>query len=117
MTKSLAIILLGLFVGCSTVPLRLGSNRHYHRDVVLSRQHPQDDFLKVRLVAIAEDGTTTIEVNSTGETLRAAPGKYFVSKAYGTQGLRLISASDEKHEARFLLTWAGTKLRLPTRVF
>ena len=109
MTKYSSILLLGLMAGCSSVPDTHISHVLCTHEVVLSRQHPRDDFLNARLVAVAENGTTTIEVVSTGDTMRAAPGECFVSNAYGTQGLRLISASAEKHEARFLRTWCETK--------
>ena len=109
MRKIFVTLWLGLMVSCSSVPNGRVTSRTYIREVVLSWQHPEDDFLKARLVAVAQDGTTTIEVISTGDTLRAAPGGYFASTAYGTQGLKLISASAEKHEARFLRTWCVTK--------
>ena len=117
MTRFIIILFLGLATGCSSVssnritPLTGGGITHslYRREILLSRQNPQDDFVKAKLVAIAKDGTTTIQSVETGETLRAAPGEYFTPGPYGTQGLQLISASAEKHEAHFVRTWCETK--------
>jgi len=109
MTKTFSMLLLGLMVSCSSVPNGRVTSRTYIREVVLSRERSEDDFLKAKLVGVAEDGTTTITVAPTGETLRAVPDGYFVSTAYGTHGLKLISASAEKQEARFLRTWCETK--------
>jgi hypothetical protein len=111
MSRLLAILLLGLMVGCSSVPGGRITHSLYTREVALSHRRPQDDFLKAKLVAIAEDGTTTIQCVETGDTLRAAPGEFFASGPYGTHGLQLISASAEKHEARLLRTWCETKRR------
>jgi hypothetical protein len=109
MTRYLAIIFLGFVVGCSFAPGGRISHSLYTREVLLSTGHPQDDFIKAKLVAVAEDGTTTSQVVQTGETLRAPLGECFVSTAYGKEGLRLISASAEKQEARLLRTWCETK--------
>ena len=117
MTRFIVILSLGLAAGCSSVPsyritpLSGGRITHslYQREILLSRQHPQDDFLRAKLVAIAEDGTTTIQAAETGEILRAAPGEYFTPGPYGTQGLQLISASAEKHEAHFVRIWCETR--------
>jgi hypothetical protein len=77
--------------------------------VVLSQKHPVDDFINARLVTIAKDGATTIEVAETGERLTAAPGEYFVSSAYGTEGLQLVSASADRNEAHLVRSWCVTK--------
>lgn len=108
MPKYFLSLLIGLVVGCSVPGGRM---THSIRicEVVLSRHHPVDDFLGAKLIAIADDGTTTIEVISTCERLRAAPGLYFAPGPYGTQGLRLVCASAEKQEARLLRTWCETK--------
>jgi hypothetical protein len=109
MLRLLAILLLGLMVGCSSVPGGRITHSLYTREVVLSYEHPEDDFLKAKLVAIAEDGTTTIQCVGTGDTLRAAPGEFFTPGPYGIQGLQLISASADNHEAHLLRTWCETK--------
>jgi hypothetical protein len=109
MRTFLAITLMALLIaGCSSAPGVPGSYS-YIRQVVLSENHPEDAFLKARLVAIAEDGTTTIEVSGTGEKITAAPGGYFASTAYGKVGLRLLSASADKKEARLLRAWGEIK--------
>lgn len=99
MKKLAAILLLGLMAGCVSVTCSI-----YSREFVLSRERPQDDVSKARLVQIAADGTTTIRSLFTGETLHAKPGGYFAPGPYGTHGLRLISVSVDKHEAHLEIT-------------
>jgi hypothetical protein len=107
MKNFIALLMLVALAGCSSAPLY--SVSHHQREVVLSGLHPQDDFLGARLVAIADDGTTTILCFQMGDYLQASPGGYFESDAYGREGLQLISASAEKHEARFIRRWAEAK--------
>jgi hypothetical protein len=109
MTRFIIIFLLGLSVGCSSVQHGLFTHTLYTREIVLSRQHPEDDFVKAKLLAIAEDGKTTIQCVQTGDTLQAAPGEYFAPGPYGTHGLQLISASADKYEVHLLRAWCETK--------
>ena len=104
MARLLIILLFGLTVGC--VSTKQNTIREYGREIVFSREHPENDFIGARLVRIADDGTTTIQVIPAGPELRAVLGGYFVSGEYGRHGLQLISASAEKHEARLLRRWA-----------
>lgn len=84
----------------------------HSREVVLSREHPQNDFINARLVSIAEDGTTRIQNVTSGEILEAPVGGYFVgTNAYGTEGLGLISASSRTEEARLMRKWCEGKRR------
>ncbi len=94
-----------LIVGCSSTR-RIPGNYHYAREVVLSEKHPEDALLGARLIEIAKDGSTTIEVTETGEKLTAAPGGYFASRAYGTEGLQLLSVSADRAEVRLRRAWA-----------
>jgi hypothetical protein len=48
---------------------------------------------QIRLVSIAGDGTTRIQVVETGKELTAQPGGFFASQEFGSEGLQLISAS------------------------
>lgn len=109
--RSLSIIpLIVVLASCSLAPRApLVSSTGYQREVVLSQKHPEDGFIKAKLVTIAKDGTTTIEVTKTGERLTAAPGEYFVSSAFGRVGLQLLSASADKNEIRLLRAWCETK--------
>jgi hypothetical protein len=111
MTRFPVTLLLGPMVGCSSAPVPLAglTFSQHSREVVLSREHPQDDFLKAKLVAIANDGTTTIQSLEDGDTLRAAPGRFFAPGPYGSEGLQLLSASAAKHEPRLLRTWCESK--------
>ena len=104
MTTWLTFIVILLTAGCSFAPGRRVPSP-VQKEIVLSRDHPQDGELGARLVGIADDGTTTITVFKTGETNSAQPGAYFVSRYYGKQGLLLVSASHQSWEARFLRTW------------
>lgn len=106
MHRTIVTLLLGLGAGCSSVPGSLSGFTLHSREVVLSREHPRDDFINARLVSIAEDGTTRIQTVTSSKTLEAAVGGYFVgTNAYGTQGLRLISASTKTGEAHLMRNW------------
>ncbi len=102
MRDFLLIVFLGLATGCSSGPRARDWDTRPTREFTLSKRHPQDDLLKVRLVAVAEDGTTTIQVLQTGETLRAARGDFFVPGHFGRHGLQLLGSSPEKQEALLL---------------
>ena len=102
---SLCIILIvGLMAGCAHETIT-----EYECNIVLTQSHPYNDSIGAKLVDIASDGTTTIQDTSTGEKLRASPGNFFVSTEYGNEGLQLISASPDRHEAQFIRRWAGRK--------
>ena len=110
MKRSLPLLgLIAFMTGCSSAGIPGTIHTSYSREVVLSPKHPEDDFIKARLVTVASDGTTTIEVTETGERLTAAPGEYFVSSAYGRVGLQLLSASADRNEVRLLRAWCETK--------
>lgn len=63
------------------------------REIILSMHQPSDSFLGARLVEIASDGTTTIEILKTSNRLQAAVGAFFTSPEYGRSGLQVLSAS------------------------
>jgi hypothetical protein len=103
-----------LEAGCSsasheTVVSFHSSDSLYQRQVMLSFQNPNDKSLHAKLVAIAQDGTTTIQVQPRGDILRATPGAFFAPGPYGTHGLQLVSASATKGEATLLRTWCESK--------
>jgi hypothetical protein len=75
------------------------------REIRLSKQQPSDSFLGARLVEVASDGTTTIEILKTTNRLRAAVGAFFTSSEYGRSGLQVLSASSERQEVRLERTW------------
>ncbi len=102
MRKYVLIVFLGLAAGCSSAPDVRNWDSPPTREITLSKRHPQDDLLKVRLVAVAEDGTTTIQVLQTGETLSAVRGCFFVPGYFGRHGLQLLGACPEEKEALLL---------------
>ena len=65
------------------------------QDLTLSTAKPTAQLgqYSIRLLSIAEDGTTQIRVAQTDEVLSARPGQYFVSYEFGQEGLQLRSAS------------------------
>ena len=110
MIRTLPLLtLIAFLAGCSSAGIPGTTHTTYSREVELSPKHPEDDLIKARLVRIATDGTTTIEVIKTGETLTAAPGQYFVSSSYGTEGLQLLSVSADRSEVRLLRAWCEPK--------
>jgi hypothetical protein len=59
----------------------------------VSRPLAQRGDCSVRLISIADDGTTRIRIVETGTELAAHPGEFFDSAEFGSQGLQLVSAS------------------------
>jgi len=113
MPRLLIILILAVTAGCSSVPDGRIVHSLYGRVVVLSTEHSEDAFLKARLISIADDGTTRIQTRISGEILQASIGGYFVgtNNAYGSQGLRLVSASHQAGEARFMRMWCEATRR------
>ena len=107
MARIALLISLAALLGCSA---HKWSVCHYSREIFLASQ--QQTILGtegVRLHSIAPDGTATIELLSSGEKLAAKPGEFFVCRAFGTQGLELVSASPEKGEVVLRQRWAESK--------
>jgi hypothetical protein len=71
------------------------SYTHVEETLTFSIAHPltQRGDCNVRLVSIADDGTTRIRVVETGRELTAHPGEFFASPEFGMHGLQLVSAS------------------------
>jgi len=72
--------------------------------LTLSVAHPvtQRGDCTVKLVSIADDGTTRIRVVENGRELTAHPGEFFDSAEFGSQGLQLISASKKAGTASMI---------------
>ncbi len=101
---SFALLILALWLsGCSS-PRSLPGTRHtlveWH--VTLSQAKPEGHVgqFSVRLLDIADDGTTQIRLQQTGKVLSAGLGQYFVSEGFGREGLKLLSASKSDGTAR-----------------
>jgi hypothetical protein len=91
--------------GTRTGSLPRTSFRLMKREITLSKQQPFDHFLGARLIEVASDGTTTIEILNTTNRLQAAVGVFFTSPEYGRSGLKVLSASHERQEVRLERTW------------
>ena len=102
MGRYISILVLGFTVGCSSTPDAGNWDTLPTREIVISKRHPHSDFLKVRLLTIAEGGLTEIQVDETGEVLRAVPGDFFVPSYFGRHGLQLLGASRDRGEAHLL---------------
>jgi len=65
------------------------------QDLTLSTAKPTAQLgqYSIRLLSIADDGTTQIRVAQTDRVLGARPGECFVSYEFGQRGLQLLSAS------------------------
>jgi hypothetical protein len=68
---------------------------HYAESITLKISEPpaQIGNYTVKLLSIAEDGTTQIQVLQSQRTLAARPGERFVGGEFGSKGLTLESAS------------------------
>jgi hypothetical protein len=84
------------------------SERLMIRKIHLSPNHPADSDIKIRLVSVGSDSTATIRLDS-GQQLTAKPGEYFACEQFGSQGLKLVSASPETGAAELQLTSSETE--------
>src|SRR5262245_32633050 len=99
-----------LFTGCTPEPASSpitpnaaqGTNAfkpisfsHYAKAITLKTSEPpaQIGNHAIKLLSIAEDGTTQIQVLQSQRTLTARPGECFVGGEFGSKGLTLESAS------------------------
>ena len=89
------------------VPLPLSKGYSLHEKVLKLRfSRPTEcGVFNVKLVSIADDGTTCIRVIETGHELTAHPGEFFEGGEFGSQGLQLVSASKEAGVASILNTF------------
>jgi len=102
------VILSAVLTGCAHPPAKPPPTAgpgviQYQGDLFLSLKEPQKG--KIRLLAIAPDGKTTIRLVDTGEELEAMPRAFFVSRKYGTQGIQLLWASAELGEVGLRQRW------------
>jgi hypothetical protein len=112
-----------VFVGCSTpaIPpqpmataitadLSLpeashGTRLDFEGQFILSLKQSEHSHARVRLVSVGYQGGTVIQHLDTHRYLAALPGDFFVSDEFGTNRLRLLSASQERQEASFAFKW------------
>ena len=66
------------------------------------RDHPH---ARVRLVSVGHQGGTVIQHLDTQSYAQAAPGEFFVCDEFGTNRLKLLSASQTAQEAWFTYKW------------
>ena len=78
---------------------------HFAQPVTLTTETSSTQLgqYTVRLISIADDGTTQIQVVQTEKTLIAQPGEYFQSFEFGREGRQLTSASKATGTATFML--------------
>jgi hypothetical protein len=91
-----AIASLVFATGCSSVRQSTGRTHTLMvQDLTLSHAKPTAQLgqYSIRLLSIADDGTTQIRVTQTDKVLSARPGQCFVSYEFGQEGLQLLSAS------------------------
>jgi hypothetical protein len=99
-------------LGCASEPHYLV---HYVREITLTQAAPRYSKLGIRLLGVGPDGTTTIHVDETEETLAAKPGEYFLGaysapynvRTFGEHGLYLRSADPSLQTAVLLRHSAG----------
>ena len=87
---------LALATGCSSDRQSVGRTFALMvQDIKLSQEKPTAQLgqYSIRLLSIADDGTTEIRVAQTDKVLSARPGQCFVSYEFGLEGLELLSAS------------------------
>lgn len=110
-TTPLVFVTAALVAGCSSHHHSHGttllpiSHKLIAQDISLSARKPivQLGQYSIRLVSIADDGTTQIHVAQTDSVLSARPDEYFVSYEFGQMGLELLSASKNAGTANMTL--------------
>ena len=115
--RSLEAVLQFAFVmfwlcGCATHDANHRSITHYAQVVKLTPEKPEArvskrGHIELRLLSIAEDGTTRIALAGSDNNLTAKPGEYFESREFGIRGLQLVSASKADGVALLRARWAG----------
>jgi hypothetical protein len=76
---------------------------------LLQQNKPEHPLARVRLVSIGKDGATVIEHMDTHGFAHAFPGEYFRGAEFGTNRLKLISASQENQQALFDYKWSEVR--------
>src|SRR6266404_6460582 len=92
----LALVLLAVVNGCSSANHFSGTTHTLVvQDITLNYAKPTAQLgrYSIRLLSIADDGTTRIGIAQTDKELSACPGQCFVSYEFGQEGLELVSAS------------------------
>jgi hypothetical protein len=101
-----AVIVIGccLWAGCEQHPSVIHALSV--RKICLTPNVPIDEQLDISLVGVGPDGTATIFVESTNETLSAKPGEPFLgrrgelsARTFGEQGLILRSSNVDAQSA------------------
>jgi hypothetical protein len=101
----LAFVTLGLVSGCTSSPQSARTTYSLiQHDVTVSQAKPTAQLgqYSIRLLSIAEDGTTQIRIVQTEKVLSARPGQCFASDEFGREGLQLLSASESTGTATMI---------------
>jgi hypothetical protein len=116
----LACILLGACAGPAERDARelerprvYSTGVHLSRKIVLTPQAPRDRHVHIALLRVKGDGAAVIHVDSTGETLRAKPGEYFLGehqppynvRTFGEHGLYLATSDPATQTAVLVRNW------------
>src|SRR5689334_5418513 len=100
------LLLVALVNGCSSTHHPAGmTHTLVEQDIALNRAKPSAQLgqYSIRVLSIADDGTTQIRVAQTDKVLSARPGECFVSYEFGQEGLQLLSASKATGTATMIL--------------
>lgn len=102
---AITIASLVFLAGCSSGRQLTGmSHTLVVQDFTLTHAKPTAQLKQysIKLVSIADDGTTQIRVTQTDKVLSALPGHCFVSYEFGQEGLQLLSASKSNGTATMI---------------
>jgi hypothetical protein len=103
--RLLVFVLVSFVSGCSSADHSTGrTHTLVVQDITLNRAKPTVKLgqYSIRLLSIADDGTTQIRVAQTDKVLSARPGQCFVSYEFGQEGLELVSASKSSGTATMI---------------
>jgi hypothetical protein len=82
-----------------------GTRLDFQGQFILSAQQPDHPVARVRLVSVGYQGGTVIQHLDTRGFAQAAPGEFFVCEEFGTNRLKLLSASQDQQKAWFEYKW------------
>jgi hypothetical protein len=81
-------------------------NINYEGQFLLSPKQPEHRLARVRLVSVGYRGGTVLQHLDTHRYVHAAPGEFFISEEWGTNGLKLVWASEQAQEAYVTHKWS-----------
>lgn len=91
--------------GATLPEMPRGTRVDFEGQFLLSPKQPDHALARVRLVSVGHRGGTVIQHLDTHSYAQAGPGEFFVCDEWGTNRLKLLSASPDAQAAWFIYKW------------